>query len=89
MRRYYDRNERAEALAAAKAAAGGGTKHALKGASSVESQAEAHGFIRALMVDNSDPTPELLCSLTKQVGRDLTARAITLLPAKLIPCVAG
>jgi len=71
---YYDRNERAEAMAAAKVAASAtpaGKGRVVKGrgggAGGVDAQAEAHSFIRALMVDTSQPTPELIDSLINQV----------------------
>eukprot|EP00951_Prasinocladus_malaysianus_P009703 scaffold70816_cov44-Prasinocladus_malaysianus.AAC.1 len=61
---YYDRNERAEAVATAASSA---KKSASARKSGVDAQAEAHAFIRALMVDTSEPTPALLEGLFKQV----------------------
>ena len=62
---YYDRNERAEALAAA--AAAGKNRAPGSGGGGVDAQAEAHAFIRALMVDTTEPSPELIRSLIQQV----------------------
>ena len=74
---YYDRNERAEALAAAKADSKSGKASGGSGAagSGVDAQAEAHAFIRALMVDTTEPSPELIRSLVQQVRQALTAPA--------------
>eukprot|EP00873_Tetraselmis_striata_P043355 jgi/Tetstr1/463619/TSEL_008481.t1 len=63
---YYDRVERAEALVAAAGEAETKRGRRAGGGGGVDAQGEAHAFIRALMVDTSEPSPRLLAQLVQQ-----------------------